>query len=79
MVNHSSIPAWRNPRTDEPGSLQSMGSQIVRYNRVTNMFTHSLLYKIQEDSREKEAILPQFKEAKFICMHIIDSLSWYRS
>ena len=22
---HSSIPAWRIPRTDEPGELQSMG------------------------------------------------------
>ena len=23
----SSIPAWRTPRTEEPGGLQSMGSQ----------------------------------------------------
>ena len=26
MVTHSSIPAWRNPWTGEPGGLQSMGS-----------------------------------------------------
>ena len=25
MVTHSSIPAWRIPWTEEPGSLQSMG------------------------------------------------------
>ena len=25
--NHSSIPAWRIPRTEEPGGLQSMGLQ----------------------------------------------------
>ena len=27
MVTHSSIPAWRIPWTEEPGGLQSMGSQ----------------------------------------------------
>ena len=29
MATHSSIPAWRIPRTEEPGGLQSMGSQRV--------------------------------------------------
>ena len=27
MATHSSILAWRNPWTEEPGELQSMGSQ----------------------------------------------------
>ena len=27
MANHSSILAWKIPRTVEPGGLQSMGSQ----------------------------------------------------
>ena len=27
MATHSSILAWRLPRTEEPGGLQSMGSQ----------------------------------------------------
>ena len=27
MATHSSILAWRIPETEEPGSLQSMGSQ----------------------------------------------------
>ena len=27
MVTHSSILAWRTPWTEEPGGLQSMGSQ----------------------------------------------------
>ena len=26
MANHSSILAWKMPRTEEPGGLQSMGS-----------------------------------------------------
>ena len=30
MAIHSSILAWRIPRTEEPGGLQSMGSQRVR-------------------------------------------------
>ena len=32
MATHSSILAWEIPRTEEPGGLQSMGSQRVRYN-----------------------------------------------
>ena len=29
MANHSSILAWRIPKTEEPGDLQSMGLQRV--------------------------------------------------
>ena len=31
MTSHSSILAWRMPGTEEPGGLQSMGSQRVRH------------------------------------------------
>ena len=31
VIIHSSILAWRIPRTEEPGGLQSMGSQRVRH------------------------------------------------
>ena len=31
IATHSSILAWRIPWTEEPGGLQSMGSQRVRY------------------------------------------------
>ena len=31
MATHFSILAWRIPRTEEPGGLQSMGSQRVGY------------------------------------------------
>ena len=37
MVTHCSILAWRIPWTEEPGGLQSMGSQRVRRDRVTDM------------------------------------------
>ena len=31
MAAHSSILTWRIPQTEEPGRLQSMGSQRVRH------------------------------------------------
>ena len=31
VATHSSILAWRIPWTEEPGGLQSMGSQRVRH------------------------------------------------
>ena len=34
METHSSIPAWRIPWTEEPGGLQSTGSQRVRHAEV---------------------------------------------
>ena len=34
MATHSSILAWKIPWTEDPGELQSMGSQRVRHDRV---------------------------------------------
>ena len=38
-ATHSSIPAWGIPWTEEPGGLQSTGSQRVGHNWVTDTFT----------------------------------------
>ena len=38
MATHSSSLAWRIPQTEEPGRLQSMGSQRVRHDRATNTY-----------------------------------------
>ena len=35
MAPHSGTVAWKIPWTEEPGRLQSMGSQRVGYDRVT--------------------------------------------
>ena len=35
MAIHSSILAWRIPWTEEPGGLQTMGSQRVGHNGAT--------------------------------------------
>ena len=37
MATHSSIPAWKIPWMEEPGRLQSMGSQRVRQDWVTSL------------------------------------------
>ena len=43
MATHSSILAWEIPRTEEPGGLQSIGSQRVRHDLVTKQQQHLLL------------------------------------
>ena len=40
MATHYSILAWRIPWTD-PGGLQSVASQRVEHNWVTNTHTHT--------------------------------------
>ena len=35
MATHSSILAWEMPSTEEPGGLQSKGSQSIGHNLVT--------------------------------------------
>ena len=39
MATHSSILAWRIPWTEEPGRLQSMGSQRVGQDSKIHTFT----------------------------------------
>ena len=42
MATHSGILAWRIPRTEGPGGLQSMGSQRVGYDLANNTHLVSL-------------------------------------
>ena len=41
MATHSSIPAWEIPWVEEPGRLQSTGSQRVRHNWVHKHAPHT--------------------------------------
>ena len=50
MATHSNILTWRFPWTEEPGGLQSMESQKIRHNWVTNTFAHNIL-KISTKSK----------------------------
>ena len=38
MTTHSGILAWRIPWTEDPGGLQSLGSQRAKHNWATNTF-----------------------------------------
>ena len=42
MATHSSVLAWEIPWTEEPGGLQSTGSQRVRHDLATKL--QKLLY-----------------------------------
>ena len=42
MATHSSTLAWKIPWTEEPGRLQSMGSQRVRHDWVTSLHASTL-------------------------------------
>ena len=43
METHSSILAWRIPWTQEPGGLQSTGSQRLRHDQHFHLFKFRLL------------------------------------
>ena len=45
MATHSSILAWRIPWSEEPGRLQSTGSQTVRYDWATSRWKWSAALK----------------------------------
>ena len=42
MATHPSILAWRMPRTEEPGDLQSMGSKTIGPDRTANTLSSLL-------------------------------------
>ena len=44
MATHSSILAWRIPWTEEPGWLQSMGSQRVGHNQATKQINKTSIH-----------------------------------
>ena len=48
MAAHSSVLAWEISRAEEPGGLQSMGSQKVGHdcNNLAYLHTQSMEYKI---------------------------------
>ena len=45
MAIHSSTIAWKIPWTEEPGRLQSMGSQRVEHDRATSLSFFQCLVK----------------------------------
>ena len=46
MATHSSILAWEIPWTEDPGGLQSMGSQRVEHDLATSRTTANFNKKL---------------------------------
>ena len=53
MATHSSILAWRIPWTEEPGGLQSMGSQKVGHNWTTNTLAMFWTFYLNKGNKNK--------------------------
>ena len=61
MASHSSILPWRIPWMEEPGGLQSTGSQRVRHDWATSLSNETYwLHGFIEDCIFKETIQPFF-------------------
>ena len=60
MATHSSILAWRIPWTEEPGRLQSMGSQRVGLDLATFTFTFIANLKLDDISTPSFDFLKNF-------------------
>ena len=62
MTTHSNILAWEIPLTEEPGRLQSMGSQRVKHNWAR---THTRTHKL---ARRKFPGSPVIRTQRFHCL-----------
>ena len=64
MATHSSTLAWKIPWMEEPGGLQSMGSQRVPYRRNPrrNMLRH-ILIKLTKTKHKERILKAARKEA----------------
>ena len=54
MATHSSFLAWKIPWTEEPGGLQSVGSQRVRQSWAANTFTFTCPKKHEEITKNHQ-------------------------
>ena len=80
MATHSTIPAWRIPWMEEPGGLQSLGSQRVGHNWATNTFTfHYLESKlghpiVAENFRETQQTKMDVLNCRIVFCNVLPSL-----
>ena len=84
VATHSCILAWRIPWTEEPEGLQSMGSQRVGHNWVTNTFRAGawvtagtiLVWGLSQDPLEKEkSFKSHFSTFNWFYQHLLQTYS----
>ena len=68
MATHSSILAWRIPRTEKPGRLQSMGSQRVGHDCATSLHL-SAVYIAFILNVKLFMLIPWGQGVKSLCIH----------
>ena len=61
MATPSSILAWRNPWTEEPGGLQSIGSHRIGHDCSDLAHRHKRLHEDDEDAKMNNT--PYFQRA----------------
>ena len=59
MAPHSSTLAWKTPWIEEPGGLQSIGSQRVRHNLGTE---HAHKHLSEEEDKKEEDVSSSLKK-----------------
>ena len=68
VAAHSSILAWRIPWTEEPGGLQSMGSQRVGDDGAIDCFTHTL------DTTASDPLELSVQFSRSLCLTLFDPM-----
>ena len=66
IATHSSTLAWKIPWTEEPGRLQSMGSQRVGHDRDTSL-SHQFIVPPAESTRANVVLLPSTSQDTAHC------------
>ena len=80
MATHSSILAWRLPRTEEPGRLQSIRSQRVKHNWSDLACMHACIGKGNGNSLQYSSLEnPMDREAWQATVHkVTKSQTWLK-
>ena len=77
MATHSSILAWRIPWTEEPGRLQSMGSQRVGHDWATSLhFTSNFFRRLWFTSDQSNSLRSQWLKGHISYSTIVPSLGY---
>ena len=76
MATHSSILAWKAPRTEEPVGLQSMASQRVGHDLVTTTVYINYTYMYVPDTHTYTTPVHQHPTYifNFLCVSICPSI-----
>ena len=73
MATHSSILAWRTPWMEEPGGLQSTGSQRVGHDWATSLLAHG---RSSRDNRKRRALKRKLENNFLWEENLLKHYSW---